>query len=139
MDNNLKRSIIIDHYKYPRNKTLVDTSFYKIKHQTSESCIDDITVAIKMENELISDIKFDGVGCAISTSSVSIFTEILKGKNKNEANNIINNYIAMVKGENYNQEILQELLVFDEIYRQANRIKCALIGVNAIKELIEND
>lgn len=139
MDSDLKRQIIIDHYKYPRNKGLISNNLYKTKHQASDSCIDDLTIAIKIEDNLIKDIKFDGVGCAISTASTSIFTELLKGKTRSEAIGIINNYINMVNGKNYDEEILEELLAFNELNRQANRIKCGLIGVNAIKELIEND
>lgn len=139
MDINLKREIIIDHYKYPRNKGKNISSMYKMKHQASDSCIDDITIYIKFTDGVIEDIQFDGVGCAISTASTSIFTSMLKQKTKSEALYLIEQYCNMLQSENYDAEVLEELLAFDELHKQANRIKCGLIGVKAIKELIENE
>lgn len=135
-DPMILRQIIMDHYEYPRNHELTKDETYVQKHMASESCIDDIYVQAKLENDVISDIRFDGVACTISTASTSIMSELLQGKTKEEANTIIANYFAMIDGEAYDEELLQEAVAFHTVGKQANRIKCATIGWNAIKEIL---
>ena len=132
----IKRGIILDHYQKPRNHGLVDNENYKKIRKTSESCIDDITVQANIVNNVIKDIKYDGEACTISTSSTSIISELILNKSIEEANIIIHEYEKMLKGEAFNEDMLEEANAFNELYRQANRIKCGLIGVTAIKELI---
>ena len=89
MDSNLKRSIILDHYQNPRNKGLTDDSGYVSVNMNSESCIDEVNIMAKIENDRIVDIKYDGEACAICTSSTSIMTETLIGKTLEEAREIV--------------------------------------------------
>jgi len=130
------RSIIMDHYEYPRNHELSDDPGYQQKHMASESCIDDITVQAKLDGDVISDIRFDGIACTISTASTSIMSELLQGKTKKEAQAIIDAYFAMVDGKAYDEDLLQEAVAFHTVGKQANRIKCATIGWNAIQAIL---
>ena len=92
MDNNLKRTIILDNYENPFNKGLTnDDSFDKV-NANNESCIDNLDLEIKIENDIIVDMHFDGEACAISTSSTSILLKLLIGKTIDEALNIIKEY-----------------------------------------------
>ena len=131
------RSIIMDHYEYPRNHELSDDSTYVQKHMASESCIDDITVQAKLTEGKIEDICFDGIACTISTASTSIMSELLNGKSKEEARYIINQYFAMIDGREYDADLLQEAVAFQTVGKQANRIKCATIGWNAIQAILD--
>lgn len=137
MDENFKRTILLDHYNHPRNKGLLDDERYKTIHMASDSCIDDIKVQALVEDGVVKDIRFDGIGCTISFASTSIFSVLLKGKKVNEALSIINEYYAMLDEKPYDSDILEEANAFDTLYRQANRIKCGTIGVKAIEELIK--
>ena len=92
MDENLKRTILLDHYSHPRNKGLSDDPTYRTLHMASDSCIDDIKVQVKVKDGIVEDLRFDGVGCTISFASTSIFTELLKGKSVKEANTILKGY-----------------------------------------------
>ena len=104
----------------------------------SPNCIDDIFVFLKLSNKgIIEDIAFDGVACTISTASTSIMTDLVKGKSVKEAYKIIENYENMIFEKPYDKEILQEAIVFQNTYKQANRIKCATIGWNGLKEAIK--
>ena len=85
---------------------------------------------------MIEDIRFDGVACTISTASTSIMSELLKGKSREEAQAIIAQYMAMVDGQNYDEELLQEAVAFHTVGKQANRIQCATIGWRAVKALL---
>ena len=93
----LYQEIILDHGKNPRN-------FGKCRNFTSDAkghnplCGDKVHIYAQLDNEKkILDISFEGEGCAISLASASILTEILKGKNFNLANTIIENFLSLIK------------------------------------------
>ena len=127
----------MDHYQYPHHHILVSDDSYRSLHMASESCIDDITVQTKIEDGRFKDIRFDGVACTISTASTSIMTELLRGKTTDEAKEIIANYFSMVDGLEYNADLLEEAVAMKNVYKQANRIKCATIGWRAIDQIIK--
>ena len=99
MNNELKRELILDNYNNPVNKGLIKDNTYKQIKKASSSCIDNFTIQIKFNNNIIEDIRFDGEACAIATSSISISINNLIGKTKNEALEIINNYLNMIEGK----------------------------------------
>jgi len=137
MDNNIKRSIILEHYQHPKNKGLINDDKYLKQNMNSESCIDEINLEILLEDDIIKDIHFDGEACAICTSSTSIMIETLIGKNKKEAIDILNNFENMIDEKEYNEEILQQAIVYDDIYKQPSRKKCALLPWWGIKKIIK--
>ena len=131
------REILMDHYQYPRNHELTYDETYMSRHMASDSCIDDIIVEAKINDGVIEDIRFDGVACTISTAATSIMSELLKGKQLEEAHTIIDNYHQMIDGKAYDEEMLEEAVALKGVGKQANRIKCATIGWKAIEEMIE--
>jgi nitrogen fixation NifU-like protein len=116
---------------------LVRQPDYFFAHLNSESCIDDFELEVKFEGDTISELHFDGVGCTISTASTSILTELFVGKTVNEAVQLIENYLAMMKGEPYDADSLEEANVFMNTGKQANRIKCATISWRGLLTIIE--
>ena len=136
MDQNMKRSIILEHYSNPKNKGLIDDDSYLRVNMNSESCIDNLDFMIKIKDDIIVDIRFDGEACVISTSATSIMINLVKGKKVDEVLNIIKNYEAMINEEEYDENILEEANCYDEIYKQANRKKCALLPYEGIKKIL---
>ena len=136
-DANFLRELVLDHYKYPHNHGLVAGDGYISKHMASDSCIDDITVQLDVQDEVIRDVRFDGVACAISTASTSMMGDLLIGKTIAEAKKIIDEYFKMIENKEYDADMLEEAVAFKNVYKQANRIKCATIGWNAMNELLE--
>ena len=136
MDDNLKREIIIDNYQNPLNKELIDDNSYLSVNQASESCIDNLDFMMKIEDGVVKDIRFDGEACAISTSATSIMIRKLMGKSVEEVRNILTNYQNMIMEKDYDKELLGELLVYDNISKQPNRIKCALLPMEAINKML---
>ena len=132
----LIREIIMDHYEYPRNKKLKNDGKYIKVNLDSESCIDNLDLEVFVEDNVIKDICFDGVACTISTASTSIMSELLKEKTVEEANEIIENYLNMLYGKDYDEEMLGEAVAFVNTSKQANRIKCATLSWNGIKDII---
>ena len=136
MDENLKREIILDNYQNPENKELIDDDSYLKVNQASESCIDNLDFMMKIENNTIVDIRYDGEACAISTSASSIMSRALIGKSVDEAKKILINYKNMIEDKEYDEELLGELNVYDNINKQPNRIKCALLPEVAIDRML---
>ena len=77
--DNLYQEVILDHYKNPQNKKLA-TEFDAQVHHVNPSCGDEITLNVTLDGELIKSVTWEGVGCSISQASVSIMTDLVKGK-----------------------------------------------------------
>lgn len=138
LDNPLiLREIIMDHYQNPRNHGIKDDDSYLKTNMNSETCIDNIDVEAKFDGDKIEDVRFDGEACAISTASTSIMTELVKGKTVEEAREIMKNYNNMIYEKPYDEDVLEEAIAFKNTHKQANRIKCATIGWNALDTLID--
>jgi len=137
MDANLKRSIILEHYQNPKNKCLLNDQKYLKENMNNESCIDEINIEVKIENNVIEDIRFDGEACAICTSSTSIMIDTLIGKTLDEVKVIYENFENMLNENNYNGELLEQAQVFEDISKQPNRKKCALLPWWGIKRILE--
>ncbi len=103
----------------------------------NESCIDNIDIELKIEDGKIVDANFDGEACAISTSATSILLQKIIGKTKEEAKELLQNYANMIEEEEYDKEKLEELIVYDEIYLQPNRKKCALLPKETIDKIFK--
>lgn len=137
MDPILKREIMLDNYEHPVNRGLVDDDSYIKINTNSESCIDNLDIMYKIENGRLVDIRFDGEACAISTSATSIMIKSLIGKTKDEVLNILENYENMINEKEYDKSVLEELNVYNEIYKQPNRKACALIPFESLKKIID--
>ena len=137
MNEQLKRTIILENYQNPKNRGLIEDDSYEIINTNSKSCIDQIDLQIKVEDEIVKDIRFDGEACAICTSSTSIMINSLTGKNVNEALEIIDNFENMINEKNYSEQLLGEAIVYDDIAKQPNRKNCALLTWKGTKEVLE--
>ena len=110
MDKDLKRSIILDNYQNPNNKHISDSSYVKINTR-NVSCIDNLDIYLKIKNNIIEDISFEGEACVISISSTNILINLLIGKTKEEGIYLIDNYLKMINEEEYDKDILKELRI----------------------------
>jgi len=136
MDENLRREIILDNYQNPTNRGLIDDDSYIKVNTNSESCIDNLDFMMKIEDNVVKDIRFDGEGCAISTSAASIMIRSLIGKNVDDVKKILTNYRNMINEESYDEEVLGELNVYNQICKQPNRKNCALLPSVAIDKML---
>ncbi len=139
--NNLSRQIIMDHYKYPHNKVseIINRDEYLFKKALNPSCGDEVEVFIKLENNIITDIKYIGSGCSICCSSGSIMTEELINKSINEANNKIENFNKLITGVNYDINLFEDAICFEGIKNYPARYKCAFISWETVKSLVKGD
>ena len=137
MDKELGREIILEHFSHPLNKEEVNDSKYLKVNSNNPNCIDNLNIYLLIEDNIIKDIKFMGEACAISTSSTSIMIKNLIGKKIEDAKEYINNLYHMCNEEEYDEDILNEGLAFQDIYKQSNRKNCALLPYKGILKVIE--
>ena len=125
----MKRSIILDHYQnsYHRQRPDGEDEYIKLNSR-NVSCIDNIDLYIKLDGDKIKEICFEGEACVISISSTSIMSQLLEGKTIDEALEIISNYEAMIEEKDYDEDILEEACVFDDVAKQPSRKKCATLS-----------
>ena len=138
MDEETRREIILENYMHPDNRKDEELEGYLKENTNNESCIDNLNIYVKLNNDVIEDIYFNGEACAISTSSVSIMIHNLIGKSIKEALEYIDNFERMIEGQDYNEEILNDAIVYSEIYKQNNRKNCAYLPYRGIKRILES-
>ncbi|UKI50281.1 MAG: SUF system NifU family Fe-S cluster assembly protein [Clostridium sp.] len=136
----LYRMVIMDHYKNPHNKGLVDLDGYKKLHLNNPSCGDDMTVEVKLNGDVIEDIRQDGHGCSICCSSASVMSELLKGKTKEEATKLVEKFYAIVTGASVdNEDELEEALAYKGVSQFPARVKCATLAWKAFERAIKEE
>lgn len=139
MDSKMKRDLILDNYQNSANRGIPKDDKYKVVNSKNDSCVDNIDVAARISSGKIDDVKFDGEACAICTSCASVMTKELHGKSINEARTIIDNFDKMINELPYNEDILGELNIYNEVYKQPSRKKCALLPIKAIEKIIDEE
>lgn len=137
MEPELKREVILDNYTNPFHKE-TKGSEYISANANNVSCIDDINIFLKIENNIIIDAYFDGEACAISTSSASIMIKRIIGMSIEEARDFITNFENMVNEKEYNKDVMKEEVVFDEIYKQNSRKTCATLSYVGLKKILDS-
>lgn len=137
LTNDMMRQIIMDHYSHPSHKLTPQKDGYQKIHMNSDNCIDDLEIYLLIENNIITDACFDGVACTIATASTDIMCELLIGKNVEEAKNILEQYNHMIHEEPFDEDVLEEAIVFINTSKQAARIRCATIGWRGVDEILK--
>lgn len=136
--NELYQEIIIEHNNSPRN-------FREMSDSTSSAqgfnpmCGDKVIVYIKIDDNVISDISFQGQGCAISQASASLMSEALKGKTIDVAHVWFNNFHNMLTCENpQSLESLGKLEVLSGVKEFPARVKCATLAWHTLENALKN-
>ncbi len=136
----LYRQVIMDHYKHPRNKGLVDDASYLTIHLNNPSCGDELTIQLKIDENEIVDVKHQGTGCSICCSSASVMSEAIKGKTVKEALSTIHEFYEMIKGYTYDDKVLTgEPVVYQGVSQFPARIKCATLAWKAAEKGLETE
>ena len=136
----LYRSVIMDHYKNPRNKGSLDENSVTID-MNNPTCGDRIHLTLKLEDGVVQDAKFDGEGCSISMSSASMMTQIVKGKKLDEALELADIFSKMMLGEDFDDEKydLGDVEALQGVAKFPARIKCATLAWKAMEKGVQNE
>lgn len=137
MDNNFKRELMIDNFENPFHKEIKDEKGFIKANTHNESCIDNIDLYVKVVDDIIVDAYFNGEACAITTSATSIMLKNIIGKTREEARLLMKEYYQMIEEEEFNQEKLGELLIYQDISRQPSRKKCATLPFQTLEKTLK--
>ncbi|MDD1502918.1 SUF system NifU family Fe-S cluster assembly protein [Lysinibacillus sp. CNPSo 3705] len=130
----LYRSVIMDHYKNPRNKGSIEEDAVTID-MNNPTCGDRIHLTLKVTDGIVEDAKFDGEGCSISMSSASMMTQLIKGKKVEEALEIAEIFSKMMMGEDYSEKYdLEDVEALQGVSQFPARIKCATLAWKAMEK-----
>ena len=140
----LYQELILEHGKNPRNLGKTE-NFNKDAKGNNPLCGDNVHVYLKLNDQRkVEDISFEGSGCAISMASASIMTDLIKGKSDNEAKEIIEDFLGMIKE---NPELKTNLLTEDDktklmclsgVKQYPMRVKCATLSWHTLVSAMEN-
>ena len=134
----LYQEVILDHSKRPHNHRVM-TDATRAAQGYNPLCGDKISLFVKLKGERITDVSFQGSGCAISTASASILTETLKGKTLAEAAALFETFHNLVTGrtppEGSKQE-LGKLAVFSGVSEFPVRVKCATLAWHTLRSAL---
>jgi nitrogen fixation NifU-like protein len=122
--NDLYRDVILDHNRKPRNFGVLEPADATVEG-FNPLCGDRLTVRVKMDGEQISDIRFEGQGCAISTASASLMTEAVKGKSRAEALGLFDRVHHLLTDDAASSDELGKLAALSGVREYPARVKCA--------------
>ena len=135
----LYQQIIIEHNRSPRNFKVVEDAT-KVAAGDNPLCGDKITLYVKLDGGVISDVGFQGKGCAISQASASLMTSAVKGKTVSEAETLFHGFHDMVTGENPSPDTkaLGKLAAFAGVKQFPARVKCANLAWHTLHAAVSN-
>ena len=137
----LYQEVVFDHNRNPRNFRIMEDANRKIEG-FNPLCGDRITLYVKVIDGKIEDVSFQGAGCAISTASASLMTEIVQGKTEQEAEQLFELFHRITTGKNgdeTNLEDLGKLAVLAGVRAYPARVKCATLAWHSLQSALKND
>ncbi len=136
--NQLYQEVILDHNRKPRNFGKLEGADHHAEG-FNPLCGDRCAVYLKMDGDRISNVKFEGSGCAISKASSSIMTTIVKGKKRSEAEEFFKKFHDMVTGQSAasTSPDFERLKVFSGVSEFPARVKCASLAWHTLKAALE--
>ena len=138
----LYQEIILDHYKNPHHAGLRDP-FEAEVHHVNPTCGDEVTLRVHLDGDgadaKVADISYDALGCSISTASASVMTELLIGRTVGEAEPVLEEFLAMMRGKGRyepDEDVLDDAVAFQGTARLSARVKCALLSWMAYQDAV---
>jgi nitrogen fixation protein NifU and related proteins len=135
MMRELYTQVIMDHYRRPRNRGEIPGADLE-EHLLNPLCGDEVTVYANLRDGKVAELKCDGRGCSISQASASMMTERLVGKSREEAEQEIRGFKAMMVGEREFPET-DDLAALKGVIQYPSRIKCATLAWTAFQQGLE--
>lgn len=137
----LYQEVVFDHNRNPRNFRVMDDANRKIEG-FNPLCGDRITLYVKVTGEVIEDVSFQGSGCAISTASASLMTEIVRGLSEAEAERLFETFHRITTGKDgdaVNLEEIGKLAVLAGVRAYPARVKCATLAWHSLQAALKNE
>jgi nitrogen fixation NifU-like protein len=136
--SDLYQETIIDHSKRPRNRGSLEQPTHSAEG-FNPLCGDRLTLQLKMEGGRVAAVAFQGVGCAISTASASLMTDVIKGKTAEEAEKTFEDFHGLVTEEFPRAADLGKLAVFSGVREYPMRVKCATLAWHTLRAALRGE
>ncbi len=138
--NSLYQQLILEHYRNPRNKAELEEKTVEV-HLANPVCGDEIRLQLRIEDDHIAEAKFVGQGCSISQAAVSMMTSLLKGRSLADADGVAKRFTQMMHGDQdaAKDKALGDLRALQGVSKFPVRIKCALLGFDALQEALKKN
>jgi len=130
------QEIILDHYRNPHHKGLRDPFDVEV-HHTNPTCGDEVTMRVRVHDNVVEDVSYDGQGCSISQASTSVMTDLVIGKQVDEALATSDVFLELMQSRGTmepDEDVLEDGIAFAGVSRYPARVKCALLGWMAWKD-----
>ena len=136
--NSLYQQLILEHYRNPRNKAELEEKTVEI-HMANPVCGDEIRLQLRIEDDVIEEAKFVGQGCSISQAAVSMMTTLLRGRSLDDADALGRRFTELMHGDETaaKDKALGDLRALQGVSKFPVRIKCALLGFDALQEALK--
>jgi len=134
--DDLYREVLLDHSKRPRNRGDLPSPPAVVGRGDNPLCGDRVAVSVVVEDGVVSDIRFDGEGCAISTASASVMTGLVRGKTVDEALGLFDRFHAMLASEPTGEDPPAAMAAFEGVRRFPMRVKCATLAWHALADAL---
>ncbi len=137
----LYQQVILDHNKKPRNFHKMENA-NRVAEGFNPLCGDQLTVYLQIDEGVVNDVSFEGSGCAISKAAASMMTQTVKGKNREEAERLFQEFHKMVTGEldiESEPHQLGRLTIFSGVRDYPARVKCASLSWHTMRAALEGE
>lgn len=130
--------IIMEESRNLKNKRYLEKSTHE-ENGHNPSCGDEISLQLNIEDGIIKDAAYNGIGCAISQASTSLMIDLVKGKTLEEAKTLCETFLAMITEGLEGDELdkLQDAIALQNISTMPARVKCAVLAWHTLKNIIE--
>ncbi len=135
------QQIILDHYKNPHHRGLVDPFDAEV-HHVNPTCGDEVTLRVALRDGTIAELGWDGDGCSISQASTSVMSDLVVGKPIDEAMALQKKFLDLMQSQGKaeltddDEEELDDAIAFEGVSKYPARVKCALLGWMAMKSAV---
>ncbi|MCU0735849.1 MAG: SUF system NifU family Fe-S cluster assembly protein [Methylotetracoccus sp.] len=136
----LYQEVVFDHNRNPRNFRVMDDATRKIDG-FNPLCGDRITLYVRLKDGVIEDVSFQGQGCAISTASASIMTEVVRGLTEDEAHDLFQTFHRITTDQDHEIQLeeLGKLAVLAGVRAYPARVKCATLAWHSLEAALKED
>jgi nitrogen fixation NifU-like protein len=136
--DSMYQEIILDHYRHPHGKGLREPFDVEVRH-VNPTCGDEVTLRIRLEDDVVADVSYDSQGCSISQASTSVLTDLVIGKSVADGLAVGEEFRELMTSPGQtepNEDVLEDAIAFAGVARYPMRVKCALLGWMAFRDAV---
>jgi nitrogen fixation NifU-like protein len=139
--DSMYQQIILDHYKNPHHRGLVDPFDAEV-HHVNPTCGDEVTLRVALHDGTLTSLGWEGEGCSISQASTSVMSDLVVGKPIDEAMALQQKFLELMQSRggaelsDADEDELEDAVAFEGVSKYPARVKCALLGWMAMKSAV---